>query len=188
MTKTTDWAKQWGYLYKDVPEANNIRYGGAFSYEIAGAYLSGPGAVHDWGCGTMHARGYIFADGYQGFDGADAVERLGGKKVDFRTFNPQPVSKALMRHVLEHNWEWRTILCNFCASFVDRACIVFFIEPGEGPDIDLVQEPEHPPGLQICESDFTKLLTGQNIRWVRRDIVSPDTPPYQHEVIYFLAK
>ncbi len=96
------------------------RYGDPLSYEKAASWL-GSGPVEDWGGGPGYARryfpnGYKLVDGTPGY-GADVVTDLTGY-----------VSKCegiLMRHVLEHNVDWRFILENALASCKKLALVIF---------------------------------------------------------------
>lgn len=96
------------------------RYGDVLSYEKAAAWL-GTGPIEDWGGGPGFARryfpnGYKLVDGTPGY-GADVVTNLTGY-----------VSKCdgiLLRHVLEHNVNWKFILENALASCKKLVLIVF---------------------------------------------------------------
>ncbi len=96
------------------------RYGDPLSYEKAASWL-GSGPVEDWGGGPGYARryfpnGYKLVDGTAGY-GADVVTDLTGY-----------VSKCdsiLMRHVLEHNVDWKLILENALVSCKRLALVIF---------------------------------------------------------------
>lgn len=191
--KTTDWSHQWPRLYADT--IMPMRYGGDdITYRRAGAYLSGPGLVEEWGCGTTYAKQFVGAP-YRGVDGAPNAAKFGAVTADLRTYRSE-VPKILMRHVLEHNWEWREILTNMLSSFTDRACLILFIPPGKG-DVNMSfspasgDVPESPPGLQLDESDLEHALInglGDESHWQSEDVTGHICPPFNHEVIYFLSK
>lgn len=112
----------WDYRAASSP----FPYDDTPSYGLAGAWVSNRGLVEDWGCGTAWMRSHVEGGPYRGLDGAwspwcDEV-------VDLRTYRSD-VPCAVMRHVLEHNPEWRRIAENFSASWHDRAAIVLFIPP-----------------------------------------------------------
>lgn len=86
------------------------------SYRKAAAFL-GP-SCEDWGCGTGWASHY-FAD-YRGVDGSLGWARERTELADYRS----DVEAVLIRQVLEHNVEWRTILDNAKASFRRRLCVI----------------------------------------------------------------
>jgi hypothetical protein len=95
-------------LYEGV--VSPTRYGSDdTTYIRAGLYLSGPGFVEDWGCGTTYARRFIGAP-YWGVDGC--VSKFNNEQADLAVARP-PVPKILMRHVLEHNWNWPASSCSY---------------------------------------------------------------------------
>jgi hypothetical protein len=164
------------------------------SYFRAGAYLSGPGLVEDWGCGTTYARRFIGAP-YRGVDGI-ASSFLEGKmsRVSLSEYRSR-VPKILMRHVLEHNWDWRDILRNMVGSFTDRAVLVLFLRPGpEDRNVSgrTNRDDDEWPGLELCERDLHDILAGESGglhggEWTYEDMET-QTPPYNYERIYFLKK
>lgn len=88
------------------------------TYLKAAEWLEGFGLVEDWGCGCIWAK--QFFKQYRGVDGS-------GPFCDIRADLTEYSSKVpciLIRHVLEHNHEWRVVLRNLLQSFGKRACIV----------------------------------------------------------------
>jgi hypothetical protein len=107
----------------DYRHGLQIAYGDETSYAKGMAYLDGHGAIEDWGCGTAFAKRFATRSSYIGIDGSRSAFR--DKAADLRTYT----SKAdciFMRHVLEHNYEWRRILTNAVASFKRRMVLVIF--------------------------------------------------------------
>lgn len=89
------------------------------SYRKAAEFL-GDGPVEDWGCGTAWAKRF-FSNGYIGIDIAPG---FADHIVDLRTY-VSGVDGILLRHVLEHNWEWKTILMNALHSANKVALVIF---------------------------------------------------------------
>lgn len=106
----------WDSYYTEPREYGNPR-----TYQIAANWLNGQGGVEDWGCGTCAARPYI--DNYLGIDGSGSFADI---KADLQTYQSRPRC-ILIRHVLEHNIGWRTILHNALVSFQKRMAIVLFM-------------------------------------------------------------
>lgn len=190
--RTTEWETWWPRLYAgDGLPSPYVADDGA-SYIRAGAYLSGPGEVWEWGCATTWGKRFIGAP-YQGFDGSTDVERWGGHGgVDLRTFRPEVAPpKAIMRHVLEHNWEWRDILRNFMQTgFTELAVLILFIPPEVGDDRD---NPEWRfddlvPALTIDDTDLAAILTDDPNVTVWRDDMFTRCEPVDHEVLYFMER
>jgi len=181
----TDILNNENHLYKTAIQP--WRYGNdEVSYVIAAAFLDGGvdgDMVEDWGCGTAYAKRF-FTGPYRGIDGswspwADEQVAL----IDYHS----NYSRLMMRHVLEHNWEWRTVLKNFMASWRDRACIILFLHP-EAEDHNVsFSDPNGIPGLALCEKDLTEILHQPDVvvSWV--DIMT-QTPPQNFERIIFLRR
>lgn len=95
-------------------------YGPIDSYLEAEAWLSGL-SVEDWGCG--YARFKDFHKG--GYRGVDGTPGWADHVADLTTYRSS-TDGLLLRHVLEHNHDWRSILTNALASFTKRLVLVVF--------------------------------------------------------------
>lgn len=184
----TNWSDQWKTLYAAGGEPSPYN-DDAQTYVRAGLYLSGPGLVEEWGCATTWGKRFIGAP-YRGVDGATGDPAWNVTHADLREYRSN-VPKALMRHVLEHNWEWETILENFLASFTDRAVVILFLPPGKGT-IDLpgaanVKAVDDPPGLQLDEATLDRILAKPGLL-VHKETLRTVCPPYNWERMYFLEK
>jgi hypothetical protein len=97
---------------------DSFPYGDETSYKKAASFLEGHGLVEDWGCGAAWAKQY-FTD-YRGIDGSGGhADRI----ADLREYTSQ-VACVLLRHVLEHNHDWKSVLRNAVRSFTERMVIV----------------------------------------------------------------
>jgi hypothetical protein len=169
-------------LYKETKD--KFCYGKDLtSYRIAGNYLSGKGLVEDWGCGTTFARQFIGSP-YRGVDGS--WSKWADEQVSLIDYKSK-VPKILMRHVLEHNWEWRTILKNMLESFTDRAVLILFLKPMEVDTNISFSDPEGIPGLALCEKDLEFILKSSDVNIIMEELET-NTPPQNYERIYFLEK
>jgi len=78
--------------------------------------------VEDWGCGDAYAKRFFTRATYRGVDGsrgpADVIADLQGYRSD--------TDGILLRHVLEHNRNWRIVLDNALRSAWKRVAIVLF--------------------------------------------------------------
>lgn len=80
----------------------------------------------------------------------------------------------MMRHVLEHNADWRTIAANFAASWSDRAAVVFFIPPQ--PEEFDAGGPDWPvPDLAVSGPECAAILDSDG--QTRFEFVQIDYPP-----------
>jgi len=100
-------------------------YGETTSYQKAMGFLDGCDPVEDWGCGTAFAKTLMKRGLYVGIDGSRS--RFCDKVVDLRDYRSE-ADGILMRHVLEHNHDWRKILSNALASFRRKLAIVIFTQ------------------------------------------------------------
>lgn len=128
-------------------------YGDEQSYRLAAKFLSGL-TVEDWGCGYGWFRG--LHDGpYTGVDGAgghcDVV-------ADLRFYRSQ-VEGVLLRHVLEHNPDWRLVLEGAVASFTKRLCVVLFT-PNTGREEVLRVNRRGIPDLALDRGEVASFFDG----------------------------
>lgn len=186
MSDNPIWDPWWESLYQGSSVPTSYP-GSAESYEKAGAFLGGQGLVEEWGCATTFGKRYIHAP-YRGVDGgpSEFVDVV----ADLSTYRSD-VPRALIRHVLEHNWNWRAILDNFLLSFKERGVVVLFIPLGKH-DINRsfehrIGQPPTPPGLQLDEESFWSMLSHPDLV-VKDEVLQNDTPPFGYERIIYLAK
>ena len=113
---------RWEPLY--APVSNPTPYGDVRSYQVGAAFLSDCTLVEDWGCGLGWMRRYVHGDDrYRGIDGS--ATRFADAVVDLCHYRSD-VDGVFMRHVLEHNVQWRLVLANALASMRRRGVIVLF--------------------------------------------------------------
>lgn len=111
----------WDPHYRHLTEPEP--YGGTLSYELIAEEVRGLPRVEDWGCGKGWLRRYIDPNAYVGVDGsctpfADVICDL----TEYRS----RAAAVVLRHVLEHNYEWAQVLDNALGSFTDKLVIVLF--------------------------------------------------------------
>ena len=97
-------------------------YGDDVTYEKGMAFLAGHGVVEDWGCGFTRARRFAPSDGYVGVDGCSPHADIIADLTTYRS----TADCIFMRHVLEHNADWRRILGNAIRSFRKRMVLIVF--------------------------------------------------------------
>lgn len=171
---TTEQVKQleeelgWGYDTRpkvdepipfDVPFTEGKGTGSIESYKIGMEFLRDMETVEDWGCG------YAFAETFKGpkteYCGIDGCATEWADRIeDLRKYKSK-VDGIFMRHVLEHNPDWRTILQNAVESFQKRMALVFFIpfsrvSYDKTPDIDLYN-------ITFIEADILLFFKGMKV-------------------------
>lgn len=123
---------RWAPWYKAGHQAC---YGPSDTYRMAAEWLLGL-AIEDWGCGYAQFQGF-HSGRYRGIDGtagwADTVADLRDDDLG----GPRPEG-ILIRHVLEHNPDWRLILKNAAARFTKRMVLVVFTPDSGAPGADKV--------------------------------------------------
>jgi glycosyltransferase involved in cell wall biosynthesis len=105
--------------HRDATGANEAGfYGIEETYKKAAQFLD-DGPVEDWGCGKAYSKRF-FSHSYKGVDGTpDGCDAV----VDLARYTSN-THGILLRHVLEHNFDWEQILKNALASGEKLAIIV----------------------------------------------------------------
>ncbi len=107
-------------------------YGETDTYHLGAQWLAPCAEVQDWGCGRgyfkvaweQHAKGrYVGVD--VGVDSVPTHNPFADVVADLTNYRTS-TSGIFMRHVLEHNYEWRDILDNAASSFTDRMFLAIF--------------------------------------------------------------
>lgn len=92
------------------------------TYQKGMSFLSDCATVEDWGCGTGYSKKFC-AGTYRGIDGSKGPET--DIVTDLREYKSNP-DGIFMRHVLEHNHDWKKVLDNAIASFGKKMVIILF--------------------------------------------------------------
>lgn len=149
MTKPDDILGKWNY-----GAAPRFAYGDETSYRKAMEFLDGPYTIEDWGCGTAWARKFVQRGRYIGLDGSWSMHC--DQVVDLRTYRSS-ADAILVRHILEHNWEWKKILENALASFQKKLCLILFT-PFSPETKSIGTTWETIPDLSFRKEDLTEYL------------------------------
>lgn len=116
---------KWDTWY-DRASAGEFQDADKTTYTLAGEFLADCKSVEDWGCGYGGFKEFCKTK-YVGVDGSQTP--FVDKVVDLRDYRTQ-VEGINMRHVLEHNYEWKQILDNALASFTKKFCLILFTPLG----------------------------------------------------------
>jgi len=118
MSNVGKWSKQ----YRGVTRPQH--YGDSPSYRRGADLLADCSVVEDWGCGLGWFRQFLGRDQvYRGLDGT--ISNFCTAVADFSTYRSE-TEGLYMRHVLEHNYDWETVLNNALGSFTKRFVLVTF--------------------------------------------------------------
>ena len=97
------------------------RYGHCDTSYIKAAEFLKDGPVEDWGCGGGYAKRFFSNSTYIGIDGTGDYCDI---QADLRAYTSN-VKGILLRHVLEHNTDWRMVLSNALKSCEKLALIIY---------------------------------------------------------------
>lgn len=167
-------ADRWDYAGKEP-----FAYDEETSYRKGLEFLDGHGVVEDWGCGTAFAKRFLKSSVYVGIDSSasDYVD----VKVDLQEYRSQ-ADCVFMRHVLEHNWGWRSILRNAVASFRRRMVLVVFT-PFDERETKL----KSLDGIPDLALDKAEVLSHFDGLAVREEKLASDTE-YGEETIFYVER
>jgi hypothetical protein len=118
--RVRDFLMEGTWNYRTVEQ---FAYGDETSYRKGMEFLDGHGTIEDWGCGTAFAKRFAAKSPYIGIDGS--ASRFTDKVADLRSYTSD-IDCIFMRHVLEHNRDWKPILTNAIRSFRRRMVLVIF--------------------------------------------------------------
>jgi hypothetical protein len=174
---------KWNEWYKDLTpqDMGSFRYGDTVTYLMASAFLADVSDVEDWGCGAGGFRRYR-RKGYVGVDGSRTP--FADRIVDLCTYTTR-VEGVLMRHVIEHNYQWEKILDGAIRSFTRKLCLILFT-----PFAAETREIAHNrmrgvdvPNLSFSRTDIEGKFAG--LRWELFDNIPTDTG-YGIEHVYLV--
>jgi hypothetical protein len=174
---------KWDGWYKNVNTAGPIHYGDEITYRLAGDFMADIDELEDWGCGNGGFRKY-YKGKYVGIDGS--ASKFTDIVADLRTYRSN-ADGILVRHILEHNYDWKTVLQNAVASFNKKLCIIFFT-----PFVEETKEIAHNkkhgvdvPDIAFNQKEIEKFFEG--LQWRVQENIKTRTG-YRVEHIYFIEK
>jgi hypothetical protein len=171
---------RWDPVYRLLPDPRP--YGDTLTYEKAARFLAGLDTVEDWGCGWGWFKRYL-DPGVQ-YKGVDGSHSPAADEVADLTRYTSHVEGILLRHVLEHNDNWRSILSNALRSFTRRLVIVLFT-----PFVETTRRIGYTPELGVpdiafARDDLTPFFTG--LRWSLEEGLQTGTQ-YGVEHIFYIS-
>ena len=120
---------KWASIYTEKwiarRQSNGRKMGGSLTYLLAAEFFSvGVGRVEDWGGGLGAFRNFL--PEWVEYVVVDGTESPYSDRVEDLELYTSQVDGILLRHVLGHNDEWKTILTNAISSFQRNICLIFF--------------------------------------------------------------
>jgi hypothetical protein len=145
--RNEDNTHRWDDLYRNLPgQPSAFIYGDTATYELGAKFLADCETVQDWGCG---------AGGFKRFR-PDSIG-VDGSITPHATFqaslalHDQTSDGIFMRHVLEHNHNWRDILTNAIRRARKKVCVVLFtpMVEGETQELELATQQNFAAGILV---------------------------------------
>lgn len=164
----------WNYM-----QGIQFPYGKEETYRRAIEFLDIGGIIQDWGCGTAYAKRFVQKSSYTGIDGSKSG--FENKIVDLRTFTSNPTC-ILMRHILEHNYDWAFILENALQSFQKRMALVMFMS--FSPDVTRVAHKE--TSELVKEMPFIVFKKEDLLNYISPFLIKEEDVANEH--IFYLEK
>ena len=172
---------KWDKWYKGV---KTMKFGGdTTTYKLAADFLADMAEVEDWGCGTGGFKRF-YKGKYTGIDGSATpfVDKID----DLRTYRSN-VDGIMMRHVLEHNYDWKDILAGAVSSFRKKYCLVLFT-PFDEVTHEIAYNKKHGvdvPDISFSKKDIERFFEG--LKWRLQDNLKTRTG-YGVEHVYYIEK
>lgn len=104
-------------------------YGASASYETGASWLSDCDLIEDWGSGKGWFSTFVPKEKYRGIDGSQTP--FADVVADLAVYVSPDADGVFMRHVLEHNYQWREVLINALQSARKKIAVVLFTPTGE---------------------------------------------------------
>jgi hypothetical protein len=130
-------------------------YGDPTTAKLAADWLTSPDikTVEDWGCGFGGFENYTKK--WQTYIGVDGSKTVAASVIADLVKYTSQADGILIRHVLEHNKSWESILKNCLASFKKRAAIVIFTPLNTHTEILNTHRNWQNTGIDIVDISFS---------------------------------
>lgn len=180
---------KWDVLYQKVPsDPSAFIYGDMDTYRLGADFLADCTVVEDWGVGAGGFKRYrkdaIGVDGSM-TPHADKIADL----TDYRSV----CDGVFMRHVLEHNREWKSILSNALQSAGEKLAIVLFTPLSDNGTAEIKGSRKqngrhgiHVPDLSLSRGEFMELIKRYAKKVIEKTI--PTATQYGSETIIYIEK
>jgi hypothetical protein len=183
--KKTSNVGKWDAWYGGVDPASPhaCQYGDTVTYLMAASFMMDVGEVEDWGCGAGGFKRF-YRGRYIGLDGSKTP--IAEKIVDLCEYKSS-VDGIVIRHVLEHNYDWAKILDNALGSFRKKLCLILFTPFAEETK-EIAHNAIHgidAPDLSFSQADIDSRMQAAGVRFELYGGV-PTPTGYECEHVYFV--
>lgn len=175
---------KWDGWYNNLPtEPGSFQYGNTLTYKLASDFLQDCKDVEDWGVG---GGGFLrYRPDAIGVDGSNTPFAQ-KKYIDLRKYTSN-VEGIHIRHVFEHNYNWKDILENAVKSATTKLAITMFIPLTNDVSKELTHNAVHGvdvPDMAINEQEFMEIIMKGNPEKIYRAKFDTDTSYKTEEVIF----
>jgi hypothetical protein len=183
-------ADKWNEWYSKltVNDCGSFKYGETVTYELGYKFLQVCDKIEDWGCGTGGFKRFYLngeLNKYIGVDGSKTP--FADIKTDLTKYISN-IDGIFMRHVLEHNYEWKPILENACKSFNKKMCLILFT-PFSSETTEIAHNLQHGvdvPDISFNKDDLITIFEKYNINY--ESITLNTSTGYDIEHVFYLNK
>lgn len=179
MTNLGKWDRWYYGLRKNDPQP----YGDTVTYQLGAEWLKDCSLIEDWGCGKGWFSKFVPAEKYVGIDGSHSPFATLTRDLVNYTSN---VPGIFMRHVIEHNYEWKTLLNKALISFQERMVLILFTPLVEETHEVFYNHDPGVPDMAFSLKDLVELFEAAGVSY-HYETVSSHTN-YGEETIFYLEK
>ena len=172
---------KWDSWYAGMSDVRN--YGDPGTYSLAAEFLTDVDVVEDWGCGGGGFREYC-KTGYRGIDGTK--NKFVDEVVDLCTYRSH-AEGILVRHILEHNFEWKKILENALQSFQKKMCLILFTPFAEQTKQIFFWEELGVPDISFSKQELIDIVTQHGVKYHLFENI-PTSSQYKVEHVFLFEK
>ena len=182
-------AEKWNKWYENITiDDVCFRYGNTETYDLGYTFLKECKTIEDWGCGIGGFKTRFEKENVNNYIGVDGSKTpFADIKADLTTYISN-VDGIFMRHILEHNYDWKTILENACKSFTHKMCLVLFT-PFSNETKEIAHNMNYGvdvPDLSLSKNEIINIFDKYNIK---HTLITMNTQTqYNIEHIFYLTK
>jgi hypothetical protein len=188
---------KWDRIYGGMVKGDYGAFGNVETYERAKAFLKDCAKIEDRGCGRAFFSTLFPAGQVINIDGTQNPNvDIHADLEEYRSVVPG----IMMRHVLEHNYQWQKVLACAVESFTERMVLVLYTPLVKEPVppakewhgfsmevLDLIECWGNIPVLSLRQKTIEDLLTEHNVSWLLEENIS-SACDFKYEHIYYLQK